>query len=111
MISNMSAYQINPIINYKLTSIVVWNDWTLYLNNSPLQYIGTVRMIIIIQLQAQQTVAFSLFEPNNQLTRNAVIQESNEILQAIMDGQGITNYAVVDLTQPYHIDARQAYFR
>jgi phage tail sheath protein FI len=111
MISNMAGAQINPIINYKNQLIVIWNDWTLYLNTSPLQYIGTVRMIIIIQLTAVQTVAFSLFEPNNQLTRNAVIAESNEILQAIQDGQGITAFDVVDLTQPFQIDARQAYFR
>lgn len=111
IVSNIYAYQVNPIINYQRKMIVVWGDWTLYFETSPLQYIGTARMCIIIELEAKQTVAFSLFEPNNQLTRNAVVNNLNEILQEIQDGQGINNFAVVDLTQPYHVDARQAYFR
>jgi hypothetical protein len=111
MVSNMYEYQINPIINYQKEMIVVWGDWTLYFDTSPLQYCGTARMCIIIELEAKQTVAFSLFEPNNQLTRNGVVNNLNEICQEIEDGEGLNNFAVVDLTQTYHIDARQAYFR
>lgn len=111
MVSNMAAFQINPIINYKNEMIVVWGDWTLYFASSPLQYVGTARMCIIIELEAKETVAFSLFEPNNQLTRNAVVNNLNQICTEIENGEGLNNFAVVDLTQPYHVDARQAYFR
>jgi hypothetical protein len=111
MISAMAAAQINPIINYKNQSIVVWGDWTLQYANSPLQFVGTRRMCNTIEIIATMTVAYSLFEPNTKSTRNHVILVSNQILQPIKDGQGINRFLVVDLTQSYHVDNRQAYFR
>lgn len=111
MQSNMNAAQVNPIINYRGQMIVVFGDWTMYYATSPFQFVGTRRMCNTIEITATLTVAYSLFEPNTQTTRNAVIQVSKTILQRIQDGQGINRFAVYDLTQSYHIDARQAYFR
>jgi hypothetical protein len=111
MQSNMNAAQINPIINYRRQMICVFGDWTLYYANSPFQYIGTRRMCNTIEITATLTVAYSLYEPNTKATRDNVIRVSNEILQRIQDAQGINRFKVYDLTQSYHIDARQAYFR
>ena len=109
--SLLASAQINPIINYRGQQITVFGDWTLYMQDSPFQYIGTRRMCNAIELMATQTVAYSLFEPNTIGTRSQVVNVSNTMLQSIQDGQGINTFQVVDLTTSANVDARGAYFR
>ena len=108
--STMFGYQINPIINYKGQGIYIFGDWTLQYASSPMQFIGTRRMCNSIEVIAATTVAYSLFEPNNRATRNAVVRVSESILQDYQDAGGISRYDVRDETTNRDIDARAARF-
>lgn len=108
--STLAQYQVNAILNYKNQGIYIFNDYTMQYAASPLQFIGTRRMCNSIEVIASDTVAYSLFEPNNRATRNNVIRISEAILEDYKDAGGISRFKVVDETKNSDIDARAAKF-
>jgi hypothetical protein len=91
----LAAAQVNPIIMKEGTP-TIWGEQTLYYNLSPFQSMPVRRMLNQIEIQVTDTVATSLFEPNDDFTREAVNQECVNVLEPIKNQRGIYRYEVVD---------------
>jgi phage tail sheath protein FI len=90
----LAQYQINPIIQRKGVC-TIWGEQTLYYNQSPFQSMPVRRMLNQIEIIATDTVASSLFDPNDDFTRLAVTTAINNVLQPIKNNRGIYRYQTV----------------
>jgi len=90
----LSPNQINAIRNYN-GRFVIWGEYSTQRAVSPLQSAPAVRLLIRIQTEVADAVAYSLFEPNDAYTRHAVKQKCEDILLPIVSGRGISYQRVV----------------
>lgn len=102
--------QINPIID-KGGRKVIWGEMSLQMKSSYLQSLPVRRLCNTIEILAVDSVAYSLFEPNDDFTLREIKRRIDDLMEPIKNGRGVARYfTLCDRTNnpPSVRDAREA---
>lgn len=100
--------QINSIIQKSGIGFVIWGDKTLQAKSSALSFVSVRRLLAIIGVSITRALDFSVFEPNDEFTRNQINQLITGFLRPIQDKRGLQAFEVVSderNNKPADIDA------
>lgn len=100
--------QINSIIQKSGVGFVIWGDKTLQAKSSALSFVSVRRLLAIIGVSITRALDFSVFEPNDEFTRNQINQLITGFLRPIQDKRGLQAFEVVSderNNKPTDIDA------
>ena len=113
-----SLYQpgnaINPIAKFAQDGIVIWGQRTAQRTPSSLDRINVRRMMIVIRKMLLSTTRSVIFEPNDPLTWNRVVQLVQPAMDDIRRRRGITQFRVIcdDTTNtPLRVDRNELWCR
>ena len=100
--------QVNSIIQKSGIGFVIWGDKTLQAKSSALSFVSVRRLLCIIGVSITRALDFSVFEPNDEFTRNQITQLITSFLRPIQDKRGLQSFEVVSDSRnnkPADIDA------
>lgn len=101
---------INPIVNFSGTGVVVWGQKTLQRQPSSLDRVNVRRLVIHIQNVLEPSLKPFVFQPNTAFTRDNIASLIDNFLADVESRQGVTGYnVVVDETNntPQVIDSNE----
>lgn len=87
--------QINPIAVFEGEGIFLWGADTLMTTKSALNDIGVRRLLAMLHASARANNLRAVFEPNDDILKQAQINGMNSILEPIRLGRGLDWYDVV----------------
>jgi hypothetical protein len=101
---------INPITFVPGIGITNFGNKTVTSVTSAMDRINVARLVAFIRSRLQEIAKTFLFEPNDQITRNEILNSINSLMIDLVNKRGIYDYLVVcDLTNntPARIDANE----
>jgi phage tail sheath protein FI len=91
----LDANQVNPVRVIAGNGIYLWGISTLQRETSARQFVSVRRLLLRIETLLQDRIMFNVFDPNDEILRNAIIALCDRELQAIKDGRGLYAFVVV----------------
>lgn len=101
---------VNPVVSFPGQGTVLFGDKTLQSKPSAFDRINVRRLFIVLEKAISTAAQYSLFELNNDSTRNQFVNTVSPFLRTVQGRQGITDFKVVcDTTNntPQVIDSNQ----
>lgn len=91
--------QINPIRVIEGIGISIWGADTLQTMSSALSNVNVRRLMLYIEKSISSAVIYNVFDPNDEILRNKLVEIATRFLKPIKDGRGLHNFTVVcDMT-------------
>lgn len=96
--SDLYDGHINPLKSFSKDGVIVWGDKTMYSQDTPMNRVNTVRLMLYMQKLITDSVIGLIFEPNDTTLANEFRSIVEPILSNIKDNRGITDYRL-DVSQ------------
>ena len=87
--------KVNPIATFQGSGVTVFGQKTLQTRKSALDRINVRRLLIELKSFISEVAESLVFEPNNQVTRDAFLSQVNPYLSTVQQRQGINEFNVV----------------
>ena len=96
---------INPITQFPTDGIVVMGQKTLYGLPSAFNRVNVRRLFLFLEKATRATMKYFLFEANNSITRNRVVNNLTPIFELAKNTQGVYDYKIIcsELNNPGNI--------
>ena len=91
----MAGVQVNPITYLGGTGLVVYGQYTRQLVASSTNRINVARLVIYLRYQLNVIAKPFIFEPNDQITRNQIKQQIENLMLSLVAQRGLYDYLVV----------------
>ncbi len=86
--------QINAVRVINGSGIKIWGADTMQVMGSALSNMSVRRLMIFLEKSLSKAALYSLFDPNDQILRNQLIDLCERFLRPIMQGRGVYGYYV-----------------
>lgn len=96
----LEPLQINPIRDMGTSGIAIFGEYTTQTASDPFRDLHVRLMCNNIEIAMTDTLAYQLFEPNDEFVRSTMAMDADSYLQPIKNGRGIRDYRIVsDITK------------
>lgn len=86
---------VNPVVTFAGDGTILYGDKTLLSKPSSFDRIGVRRLFIVLEKSIARAAKFSLFEFNDEFTRNAFISVNDPFLRDVQGRRGIYDFRIV----------------
>jgi len=91
----MYPESVNNIVNQDGIGIAVWGQRTLLQDDSSLWSVNVHRLLCVLMKSMASYLKYSLFEQNDEITREAITATLNQFLEKVKNRRGLYRYKVV----------------
>lgn len=99
--------RINPVKTFSADGVKIWGNKTLYTEDTPMNRINTVRLVLYMRKLIKESVLGLVFEPNDTTLKSQFEGILKGILNQIKSDRGITDYRLVVSQTPEQMDAHE----
>ena len=89
------ANGINPIVSFAGQGKVVWGQKTMLAKSSAFNRVNVRRLFIVLEKAISTAAKYFLFEPNDVITRNLLVNMINPFLRDVQSRRGIYDFRVI----------------
>ncbi len=86
---------INPIVSFAGQGKVIWGQKTMLDKPSSFNRVNVRRLFIVLEKAISTAAKYFLFEPNDEITRNQLINMINPFLRDVKARRGVYDYKVI----------------
>lgn len=86
---------INPIVSFAGQGKVVWGQKTMLAKSSAFNRVNVRRLFIVLEKAISTAAKYFLFEPNDEVTRNLLVNMINPFLRDVQSRRGIYDFKVI----------------
>ena len=86
---------INPIVSFAGQGKVVWGQKTMLAKSSAFNRVSVRRLFIVLEKAISTAAKYFLFEPNDTITRNLLVNMINPFLRDVQSRRGIYDFKVI----------------
>lgn len=86
---------INPIVSFAGQGKVVWGQKTMLSKESAFNRVNVRRLFIVLEKAISTSAKYFLFEPNDEVTRNLLVNMINPFLRDVQSRRGIYDFKVI----------------
>jgi len=86
---------INPIVSFAGQGKVVWGQKTMLAKSSAFNRVNVRRLFIVLEKAISTAAKYFLFEPNDMITRNLLVNMINPFLRDVQSRRGIYDFRVI----------------
>jgi hypothetical protein len=98
---------VNPIVNFSSDGLVIWGEKTLQRFESAVSRFSARRLMCYLSRVVELSSKLYIFEPNDQVTRNKLIESIGAVLEDVAARRGIVRFQVKDATKQFHINQKR----
>lgn len=99
--------RINPVKTFSIDGVKIWGNKTLYSQETPMNRINTVRLVLYMRKLIIEASRILLFEPNDITLKNQFDGIIRPILNQIKADRGITDFKLQISQTPEQMDAHE----
>lgn len=99
--------RINPVKTFSVDGVKIWGNKTLYSQETPMNRINTVRLVLYMRKLIIEASRILLFEPNDTTLKNQFDGIIRPILNQIKADRGITDFKLQTSQTPEQMDAHE----
>lgn len=99
--------RINPVKTFSVDGVKIWGNKTLYSQETPMNRINTVRLVLYMRKLIIEASRILLFEPNDITLKNQFDGIIRPILNQIKADRGITDFKLQTSQTPEQMDAHE----
>ena len=99
--------RINPVKTFSVDGVKIWGNKTLYSQETPMNRINTVRLVLYMRKLIIEASRILLFEPNDVTLKNQFDGIIRPILNQIKADRGITDFKLQTSQTPEQMDAHE----
>lgn len=99
--------RINPVKTFSVDGVKIWGNKTLYSQETPMNRINTVRLVLYMRKLIIEASRILLFEPNDITLKNQFDGIIRPILNQIKADRGITDFKLQISQTPEQMDAHE----
>ena len=99
--------RINPLKSFSKDGVKIWGNKTMYSQETPMNRINVVRLLLYMKRIIIDSTRHLLFEPGDQTVVKQFESIVNPILTEIKNGRGISDYRLVTSMTPEQMDAHE----
>lgn len=99
--------RINAVKSFSVDGVKIWGNKTLYSEDTPMNRINTVRLVLYMRKLIKESVLGLIFEPNDTALKGQFEGILKGILNQIKADRGITDYRLVVSQTPEQMDAHE----
>ena len=89
---NVYGGRINPLKTFSQDGVKIWGNKTMYTNDTPMNRVNTVRLMLYMRKLIIESTRSLLFEPNDTTLKREFENIVNPILTQIKNDRGITDF-------------------
>ena len=86
---------INPIVSFAGQGKVVWGQKTMLAKSSAFNRVNVRRLFIVLEKAISTAAKYFLFEPNDEVTRNLLVNMINPFLRDVQSRRGVYDFKVI----------------
>lgn len=101
------ANRINPVKTFSKEGVKIWGNKTMYTQDTPMNRINTVRLMIYMKKLIVESTRGLIFEPNDTTLTKEFDSIVRPILQDIKANRGITDFRLTESQTPEQMDAHE----
>ena len=98
---------INPVKTFSVDGVKIWGNKTLYSQDTPMNRINTVRLVLYMRKLISEASRVLIFEPNDTTLKNQFDGIIRPILNQIKSDRGITDFKLVVSQTPEQMDEHE----
>ena len=99
--------RINPLKTFSKEGVKVWGNKTMYSNETPMNRINVVRLMLYMKRLITESVMQLIFEPNDTTLVKQFDSIVRPILSQIKNDRGITDFILKESQTPEQMDAHE----
>ena len=99
--------RINPVKTFSVDGVKIWGNKTLYSQDTPMNRINTVRLVLYMRKLIIEASRILIFEPNDMTLKTQFDGIIRPILNQIKSDRGITDFKLVVSQTPEQMDAHE----
>lgn len=104
---NVYSGRINPLKTFSKEGVLLWGNKTMYSQDTPMNRINTVRLMLYMRKLIKESVTGLIFEPNDTTLKSEFETLINSILSDIKSKRGITNFKLQTSQTAEQMDAHE----
>ena len=98
---------INPVKTFSVDGVKIWGNKTLYSQDTPMNRINTVRLVLYMRKLINEASRVLIFEPNDKTLKNQFDGIVRPILNQIKTDRGITDFKLIVSQTPEQMDEHE----
>lgn len=98
---------INPVKTFSVDGVKIWGNKTLYKQDTPMNRINTVRLVLYMRKLISEASRVLIFEPNDTTLKNQFDGIVRPILKQIKDDRGIIDFKLITSQTTEQMDAHE----
>ena len=98
---------INPVKTFSVDGVKIWGNKTLYSQDTPMNRINTVRLVLYMRKLVSEASRVLIFDPNDISLKNQFDGIIRPILNQIKSDRGVTDFKLVVSQTPEQMDAHE----
>ena len=99
--------RINPLKTFSKEGVKIWGNKTMYSNDTPMNRINVVRLMLYMKRLITESVMQLIFEPNDTTLVKQFDSIVRPILSQIKNDRGITDFILKESQTPEQMDAHE----
>lgn len=99
--------RINPVKTFSVDGVKIWGNKTLYSQDTPMNRINTVRLVLYMRKLINEASRVLIFEPNDISLKSQFDGIIRPILNQIKSDRGITDFKLIVSQTPEQMDAHE----
>ena len=104
---NVYDGRINPLKTFSKEGILVWGNKTMYTEDTPMNRVNVVRLMLYMKRLISESVRSLIFEPNDTTLVKQFDSIVHPILSQIKTDRGITDFRLQESQTPEQMDAHE----
>lgn len=104
---NVYNGRINPLKTFSKEGVLIWGNKTMYSQDTPMNRINTVRLMLYMRKLISEAVLSLIFEPNDTTLKGEFESIINSILSDIKSKRGITDFKLQASQTAEQMDAHE----
>ncbi len=104
---NVYSGRINPLKTFSKEGVLIWGNKTMYTQDTPMNRINTVRLMLYMRKLIKESVTGLIFEPNDTTLKSQFENIINSILSDIKSKRGITAFKLQTSQTAEQMDAHE----
>ena len=97
---------VNPIVDFGNDGLVIWGDKSLVRTDTLRSSFSICRLMASLTRVVELAAKVYVFEPNDDLSRENLVNSLESVLQDVSWRRGIERFEVKDVTTSYHINKK-----
>lgn len=98
---------INPVKTFSVDGVKIWGNKTLYSQDTPMNRINTVRLVLYMRKLISEASRILIFEPNDKTLKSQFDGIVRPILNQIKTDRGITDFKLIVSQTPEQMDEHE----